>query len=205
MDSSSRDEGSLIEIDTSADWKRIQDHFTNAIHAVLDAELDKSASKGSRDTLLQHLHQWRNEAMEYAKSNIRINGVDPEEACDKEDMEPYDEALNVTVWAMDNERLAYDHAVSEKRRRIPREVRDLTDGILAHERSAEVQVPGRDFWDEERMEVDFKPLLSNLAEIVETHQVALDIGEGVKLKGPILAVRAQRALEVVTEMSTLPS
>ena len=55
--SSSRDEGLLIEIDTAEDWKRITNNFTDAINTVLDAELGKSASKASRDALLQHLYQ----------------------------------------------------------------------------------------------------------------------------------------------------
>ncbi len=69
-------------------------------------------------------------------------------------MEPYDEALNFTVWGMDNERLAYDDAVSEKRRIIPQQVRDLIEGILNHERSTEFQVLERDAQDD--LSMDFE-------------------------------------------------
>ena len=69
-------------------------------------------------------------------------------------MEPYDEALNFTVWGMDNERLAHDDDVSEKRRKIPQQIRDLTEGILSHERSTEFKVPERDANDELYMNVN---------------------------------------------------
>src|SRR5258708_17542747 len=191
MDSSSRDEGSLIEIDTAEDWKRIRNNVTEAINTVLDAELGKSASKASREALLQHLYQVRptwiicspvqDSKAESGKmkhwntlgptcasmvSNpskrmmMRVRYfIIPFEMCGSSfvrliAMEPYDEALNFTVWGMDNERLAYDDAVSEKRRIIPQQVRDLIEGILNHERSTVFQVLGRDAQDDLSMDVE---------------------------------------------------
>lgn len=53
--SSSRDDGTLIQIDTLGDWERIQNNFSDAIERALDAQLGPTASGAVRDALRQHL------------------------------------------------------------------------------------------------------------------------------------------------------
>lgn len=52
---SSRDDSTLIQIDTVEDWERLQQNFTDAIERTLDAQLGPTASLAARDALRQHL------------------------------------------------------------------------------------------------------------------------------------------------------
>lgn len=51
----SRNDGTLIQIDTVGDWERLQSNFTDAIEGALDAQLGPTASLSVRDALRQHL------------------------------------------------------------------------------------------------------------------------------------------------------
>ena len=96
-----------------------------------------------------------------------MNGVDPDEASDEQgrcdvstrgvdtsllpsslDMEPFDEGLNFKVWAMDNERHAWDGKLAELRRNGPQKLREITEEVLRSEHAAEYQLPSMDV-DEE--------------------------------------------------------
>lgn len=52
---SSRDDSTLIQVDTVADWERLQANFADAIERALDAQLGPNASGTVRDALKQHL------------------------------------------------------------------------------------------------------------------------------------------------------
>lgn len=52
---SSRDDSTLIQIETIEDWERLQANFTDAIESALDVQLGPTASAAVRDALRQHL------------------------------------------------------------------------------------------------------------------------------------------------------
>lgn len=54
-------------------------------------------------------------------------------------MEPFDEVLNHQVYALDEERLAWEATIAEYRRNGPEDLKRLMDGILTHERGQEYQ------------------------------------------------------------------
>jgi hypothetical protein len=56
------------------------------------------------------------------------------------DMEPFDERLNLNVWALDHERHAWDGRLAELRRNGPQKLREITEEVLQSER-AEYQLP----------------------------------------------------------------
>lgn len=53
--SASRDDSTLIQIDTLADWERLQGNFTDAIESALDAQLGPTASGAVREGMRRHL------------------------------------------------------------------------------------------------------------------------------------------------------
>lgn len=55
--SSSRDDSTLIQVDTIEDWERLQNNFADAIERALDAQLGPTASLSAREALREHLIQ----------------------------------------------------------------------------------------------------------------------------------------------------
>lgn len=54
-------------------------------------------------------------------------------------MEPFDEVLNHQVYALEEERMAWEKTISEYRRNGPIDIRQLTEGMFNHERAIEYQ------------------------------------------------------------------
>lgn len=52
-------------------------------------------------------------------------------------MEPFDELLNHQVYALEEERMAWEKTIGEYRRNGPSDVRTLMEGMLNHERGIE--------------------------------------------------------------------
>lgn len=52
-------------------------------------------------------------------------------------MEPFDELLNHQVYALEEERMAWEKTIGEHRRNGPSDVRTLMEGMLIHERGIE--------------------------------------------------------------------
>lgn len=57
-------------------------------------------------------------------------------------MEPFDEVLNHQVYALEEERMAWEKTVSEYRRNGPVDLRQLTQGMLKHEQAIEYHGTG---------------------------------------------------------------
>jgi len=53
------------------------------------------------------------------------------------DMEPFDEVLNHQVYALEEERMAWEKTISEYRRNSPNDIRQLTEGLFDHEQAIE--------------------------------------------------------------------
>lgn len=52
-------------------------------------------------------------------------------------MEPFDEVLNHQVYALEEERMAWEKTISEYRRNSPNDIRQLTEGLFDHEQAIE--------------------------------------------------------------------
>lgn len=57
-------------------------------------------------------------------------------------MEPFDEVLNHQVYALEEERMAWEKTISEYRRNGPVDLRQLTQGMLQHEQAIEYHGTG---------------------------------------------------------------
>lgn len=144
---------------------------------------------------------------------MRVNGVEADEATGEDsaflsalptllsrsqyaswlDMEPFDEILNHQVYALEEERMAWEKTISEYRRTGPTDIRQLTEGMFGHERAIEyqsstssaVEDPETNF-ERERPRLPNTPLLTflaaalpNLAEITATHARTLEQNKSV--------------------------
>lgn len=136
------------------------------------------------------------------------------------EMEPFDEVLNHQVYALEEERLLWEATISDYRRNGPRDLRDLTEGILVHEQGTayesdpmppETNPP--DFEDAEREHIRFwetpgershaffffQAALDNLAEIEETHRRVMEKGKRVL---EVRALCSTLMLATLTEFTT---
>jgi len=198
----SRDGSTLIQIDTVEDWERLKSNFTDAIERALDAQLGPTASLAVRDALRQHLFNWRDKTFEIAKGNVRVNGVEAGAASGEGDMEPFDEVLNHQVYALEEERMAWEKTISEYRRHSPNDIRRLTEGLFDHEQAIEYRGSIGPSVTED-LDVNSETTLPNLAEITATHARALSQNRSVLEVAPYVAERATRAPRVAEELMQL--
>lgn len=54
-------------------------------------------------------------------------------------MEPFDEVLNHQVYALEEERMAWEKTIGDRRRMVPGDVREMMESLLTHERGTEYQ------------------------------------------------------------------
>lgn len=138
-------------------------------------------------------------------------------------MEPFDEVLNHQVWALEEERLAWEATISEYRRNGPKDLRHLTEGILVHEQGTEYQSDAK---PPENAEIDFDverediqmgetnaisdaffsrvAVLDNLEEIAETHRRVMEQGKRI-LEVSIFLLKGQCLISDLNLIQTAPA
>lgn len=55
------------------------------------------------------------------------------------EMEPFDEVLNHQVYALEEERMAWEKTIGDRRRVVPGGVREMMESLITHERGTEYQ------------------------------------------------------------------
>jgi len=115
-------------------------------------------------------------------------------------MEPFDERLNLNVWALDHERHAWDGRLAELRRNGSQKLREITEEVLQSERTAEYQLPTL-VGDEE--DYNYPPNIPRLEDVIHTHHDTMVQGQEIRARAPRLIGEVERALELVVEMGRL--
>ena len=77
-----------------------------------------------------------------AKPNLRVNGFDYETYVSK--TEPFDEALDRKVWAVESERVQWEATLAELRRKTPGQIREREEDLEARRAKVEWLPEGED-------------------------------------------------------------
>ncbi|KAJ7888772.1 hypothetical protein B0H13DRAFT_2041994 [Mycena leptocephala] len=102
-------------------WLRIKADFAREVkHKVDEYAKQRNLSPPRRDELLQQSQQYVDQWSTIAQANIRINGRDFDSLQPHEqDAEPFDEALDLKIWALASSRLEWHRKIAIERRDKP--------------------------------------------------------------------------------------
>ncbi|CAK9783291.1 hypothetical protein CC85DRAFT_282035 [Cutaneotrichosporon oleaginosum] len=208
-----QDQVPRITVERQVEWLRVQENANAALSQSLEdrlSTLPPIEARRLRPKLEAELNAIRDRMWEMAKPNLRVNGFNYEEYV--ETTEPFDEALDRTLWSLNSERVNWVGKVNNKRRTIP----DQTAGVLedmevrrdgltwapSKEQEAELKQALEDAQKEVRTE-DYPPP-PRYGEVVDTfHKVIENLSELVET-APKQLERAERVHQVRDEISRLP-
>ncbi|KAH7096120.1 hypothetical protein BKA62DRAFT_42065 [Auriculariales sp. MPI-PUGE-AT-0066] len=159
-----------ISVDSADDWRRVQASFDAALEAAIAAAIGKASNA---DSVREQLRRWRDATFEAMVPNVRVNGLDLEHAVDESQTvtEPFDEALDRNIWALDAERTAWDKTLSDRRRAAPAEVAAMVQNML-DSASADLTAhdhDGTEQEDDENMTIDNDGSVDESHDAAETH------------------------------------
>ncbi|KZV91592.1 hypothetical protein EXIGLDRAFT_675884 [Exidia glandulosa HHB12029] len=127
-----------ISVDTIQDWQRVTSSLDDALNAALERVISQADNP---DALRAHMKRWKDATLDAAKPNLRVNGHNFEDVAEQGATEPFDEALDRSIWALSAERIAWDKTLSDRRRSAPLEVEALVQDLLDKQSELEPPIP----------------------------------------------------------------
>ncbi|GMK56557.1 hypothetical protein CspeluHIS016_0303970 [Cutaneotrichosporon spelunceum] len=202
-----------VTVERQVDWLRVQDNANAALAQSLQDRLRTLSPDEARRLLpkLQaELNVIRDRMWEMTKSNLRVNGFNYEEYV--ETTEPFDEALDRTLWPLNAERVDWVCKVNNLRRKKPGETAGVLedmevrrDGLTwapSEEQEAELQQALQSAQQEVRAE-DYPPP-PRYGQVVETFRKVVENMSELVETAPQQLERAKRVHHVREEISRLP-
>ncbi|BEJ13543.1 hypothetical protein CspHIS471_0307170 [Cutaneotrichosporon sp. HIS471] len=202
-----------VTVERQVDWLRVQENVNASLKQSLEDRLrtlPPDQARRLRPKLEVELNAIRDRMWEMTKPNLRVNGFNYEEYV--ETTEPFDEALDRTLWPLNAERVDWVCKVNNLRRKKP----DETAGVLE---DMEVRRDGLTWAPSEEQEADLKQAIEDAqrevraedyppppryGEVVDTFRKVVDnVSELVKT-APQQLERAERVHQVREEISRLP-
>ncbi|KAF9070317.1 hypothetical protein BDP27DRAFT_619658 [Rhodocollybia butyracea] len=109
-----------VSIETMGDWSHIKTSYAQAAKISLETEL-AAAGLSKSDTLYQHLDRFVEQTFRLVQPNLRVNGQSFDEL-GKDDIEPFNEALDRHVWSLHDQRLGLHKTIASTRRKDPSKI-----------------------------------------------------------------------------------
>ncbi|ORX40546.1 hypothetical protein BD324DRAFT_606441 [Kockovaella imperatae] len=199
-----------ISVETESDWLRVKANVERSLDQSLEARLAAlpggktgEASRAVRKEAERRLARIKEELWRMTKSNISVNGHNYEDFV--EATEPFDEALDRSIYGLNTERIVFNINVSEQRKRRPFLLRAI-EQRLERDRTAAEWLPEDDaeLLAENRKPIGDLPLPPRHKEVMETFQQVVSNLSELSSSAPQQLARAQRAQSVKTEVAAIP-
>ncbi|KAL1412381.1 hypothetical protein Q8F55_000126 [Vanrija albida] len=207
---------SRVTVEREADWLRVQGNTDAALTAALEARLAALPGGARGDTarrlrpkLEEQLELVRERMWKLTKPNLRVNGFNYEDFV--ETTEPFNESLDREIWSLNTERVRWESAVADKRRKKADEVANLVED-LEERRDAATWRPNADDLAQLPSEPG-KPVVRpedipappRHGEVKGTFETVSSHFSELTATAPQQLARAERVLVVQQELAKLPT